>query len=420
MNIFQNLSFLLLFSGTLSAQLDFDLKASGAIIMNAETGVILFEKNAHVLHYPASITKIATAAYALKEQGHKLDTVLTAEHHHIAWVKEEAKARSNYTIPSFYLVPGASHMGILKGEEMILRDLLYGMMVASADDASNVIAQFIGGTIPNFMTDMNTYLKELGCHNTYFMNPHGLHHPKHQTTAYDMAILTREAMQNPHFRDMVGTVKYKRPKTNKQNESTLFQTNLLLRNGKHKYSKAVGVKTGYTSKAQYNLVAAAEDGERTLLIVLLKCPNRETAFQMSREMFEKAFEESKVTKNLVQPGPQKPVLSLANSSATLKTFTKNIAKVSYYPSEEPKLKLMVYWDDLDLPVSKGERVGEFQVQRDDGYVFQKVPLYAQNDVKKRLYSRVRDSFDFTLILKVLLSGAAVLLIGGLAWQLRRK
>jgi D-alanyl-D-alanine carboxypeptidase (penicillin-binding protein 5/6) len=124
------------------------------------------------------------------------------------------------------------------------------------------------------MTQLNDYVKRLGCTSTTFYNPHGLHHPKQQTTAYDLAVITQDALKNPVFREMVATVRYTRPKTNKQEPSTLVQTNRLLRTGPFYYPKAIGVKTGYYSLAGNNLVAAAKDGERTLIAVVLKANER--------------------------------------------------------------------------------------------------------------------------------------------------
>src|SRR6185437_6437502 len=143
------------------------------------------------------------------------------------------------------------------GEEMPLKEYLYGMMVRSGNDAANVIAEYVSGSIPTFMQELNDYLKQIGCLNTTFCNPHGLHHPDHKTTAFDMALLTREAMKNPVFREIVSTVRHKRPKTNKRPAAVLVQTNRIIKSGtQYYYPKAIGVKTGYHSRAQNTLVAA--------------------------------------------------------------------------------------------------------------------------------------------------------------------
>ncbi len=181
------------------------VSAEAAILMNADTGVILFQKNPHVLHYPASTTKVATVLWALKKAGNNLDVMVTAKKDVLGTITEEERSRSNYTLPAYLMVPNTSHMGLKAGETLSLRNLLYGVMVVSAGDASNVIAQHLSGSVPKFVDEVNAYVKELGCKNTLFTNPHGLYDPKHQTTVYDMALMTKEALKNPIFREIVAT-----------------------------------------------------------------------------------------------------------------------------------------------------------------------------------------------------------------------
>ncbi len=123
-------------------------------------------------------------------------------------------------------------MGLKKGEVMSLRHLLYGAMLVSANDAANVIAKYVGGSVSEFMDELNGYLHSLGAEDTHFMNPHGLFHPEHQTTASDMALIASEAMRDPMFRKIVSTVHHTRPKTNKQEPTTMLQSNKLLKKGK--------------------------------------------------------------------------------------------------------------------------------------------------------------------------------------------
>ncbi|MEM1283363.1 MAG: D-alanyl-D-alanine carboxypeptidase family protein, partial [Chlamydiota bacterium] len=336
--------FLLFFLFPITANsLDLNISAESAILINANTGDVLFEKNAHTQHYPASITKVATALYTLHVYHDKLDTLIEAEHDAVASVAKEAKKRSNYTLPAHWLEPGATHIGIKRNEQLSLRDLLYGMLISSGNDASNVIAQFIGGSVSNFMTDLNNHLVELGCSQTKFCNPHGLHHPKHLTTAYDMALITKEAMKSPDFREIVKTVRYTRPKTNKQSASTLIQTNRLLRKGKNYYNKAIGVKTGWTSDAMNTLVASAEHNGRTLIAVLIKVKERDTIFQEAKLMFETAFNQPLVQRVLLKAGLQRYVLKHPEASREVTTYIAKDVCIDFYPAEEPNLKCKLSW-----------------------------------------------------------------------------
>lgn len=140
------LLFLIFFAAFLQASpLTLKVQAESAILINPDNGRILYEKAPYALHYPASITKVATALWALKQKGRALDELITASGDSVATLAEEAKRRGNYSMPAWWLVPGSTHMGIKKGESLLFRDLLYGMMIASASDASNVIAEHVGG-----------------------------------------------------------------------------------------------------------------------------------------------------------------------------------------------------------------------------------------------------------------------------------
>jgi len=372
--------FLLIFilSGALQAErLSVPVSAQAAILINAETGAVLYEKNAGVPLYPASITKVATALYMLKVQGENLEPLVAAEHDSVASISEEAKKRANYTLPSHWLETGASHIGIKRGERLSLNDLLHGMMVASGNDAANVIARYIGGTVSGFMEELNHYLKELGCKNTYFCNPHGLHHPKHVTTAYDMAFISQEALKNPLFRNVVKTVRYTRPKTNKQKPATLVQTNRLLRKGKHYDARAIGVKTGYTSDADNTLVAAATHEGRTLIAVLMKAKERDAIIQDAKRLFDAAFSQTRVQRILLKKGPQRYALNLAGARGPVRTYITTNVCTNYYPAEEPDFNCRLYWDkNLSLPIEKEQRLGEIHLMTEEGRVLQAVPVFA--------------------------------------------
>jgi len=136
------LAIVIFFPGLLKAEpIDVTVKAESAILINMDTGAILYEKNAHKVQFPASITKMATALYTLHVYGDKLDTPIKAENDSVASISKEAKKKSNYSLPAFWLEPDATHIGIKKGESLTLRDLISGMLISSGNDASNVIAQ---------------------------------------------------------------------------------------------------------------------------------------------------------------------------------------------------------------------------------------------------------------------------------------
>lgn len=375
--------------------LKISLVADAALLINADTGAVLYEKNARTQFYPASITKIGTALYALKKRGSNLDDVLTADQESVASVTAEQKVRSNYKLPAYWQEVGGSHIGIKTGEKLSLRDLLYGMMVASGNDAANVISQYVSGSIPTFVAEMNAYLKEIGCKDTCFLNPHGLHHPDHKTTAYDMALMTREAMKNQTFREIVSTVRYTRPKTNKQEPTTLVQTNRLLRSGQYYYSKAIGVKTGSHSKALNTFVGAAQNEGRTLIVVLLHNKERNDNFKDAIALFEAAFKQPKVQRILLRAGSQKYAIKVDGAVKPVQAYLKDNISIEYYPAEEPQVKAMVFWDKLVLPIAKDQKIGELRVVTSEGAVLQSVPVYAQDEVKESWINWFGSYFSMT-------------------------
>ncbi len=379
-------------SAAFCKHLQIHVKAEAAILINASTGAILYEKHAHKLMYPASVTKIATALYVLKAKGNQLDENVIIGQDAVASITEEAQARSNYTLPAYWLTPDSSLMGLKRDEEVSVHDLLYGMMLVSGNDASNALAHHVSGSVPNFMVKVNGYLKKIGCLHTTFYNPHGLYHPQHQTTAFDLSVMAKEALKDPIFCQIVSTIHYKRPKSNKQEATTLVQSNKLLRTGKFYYPKAFGVKTGYFSKAGHNLVAAARQDDRVLIAVLLKNKERNDMFSDAIKLFDAAFAQSKLERTVLQSGPQQFVLEVEGAANPITTYLQNDLNLTYYPAEEQPIKCLLYWSDCSLPISKNQTVGEIKIQGLDGKILMAAPLLAQETVNASLFYGVKKFF----------------------------
>lgn len=363
-----------------SQPLNFNLPCDAAILMNAETGVILFEKEPHALLYPASTTKVATALYVLKYKKESLQTTIIAEHDAIATLPQETKRKLNYTCPAYWLEPDGTHIGLKKDEQMGLQDLLKGMLIASGNDAANVIAHALGPTVPVFMDKVNAYLKEIGCQRTSYYNPHGLHHPQHKTTAYDLALMTKEALKEPLFCHFVAQKNFLRPKTNKQDATTLLQTNRLIRPGSLFYAKAIGVKTGYHSLAKHAFIAAASSEGRTLIAVLLGYKDRKKIFEDAAKMFETAFNQPKVRHAYLKEGKQTFSKEIDRGGVPLQTYLKEALTLDYYPAEDPGAKCLLYWNVPPLPIAENQLVGELQLVSKEGNVLKKAPLLALNEV----------------------------------------
>lgn len=355
--------------------LDVRVDCPAAILINGNTGAVLFEKGAREARYPASLTKIATCVLALKQCKDQLGEPVEAVQDCIGAVSENDKRKSGYKKhPPHWLVFDGCHIGIKRGEILSLNDLLHGMMIASADDASNIIAHHLGGSVQNFMEKLNQEMISWGCKDSCFLNPHGLHHPDHKSSAYDIALMAKEGMKDPLFRKLVSTVTHTRPKTNKQEATPLVQTNRLLKKGPHKYEHALGIKTGYTSDAGYCLASAAEKGDRFLISVVMGAKENNHRYQDTKALFEAAFNEEKVTKTLLEAGPQEIRIN-SDKLGKIHTLTKEALKVSYYPSEEVDLKLKLQLNELGSKASPGEIVGTLLALDKEGAVQGSIPLY---------------------------------------------
>jgi len=254
------------------------VNAESAVLMDLSSGAVLYEKNAHKPQYPASITKIMTTLLAIENCS--MGEIVTFSHDAV-----------------FGIEMGSSHIGIDEGEKLTVEQSLYAIMLASANEVSWGVGEHIAGTLSDFADMMNARAKELGCLNTHFVNANGLHHDDHYTTAYDMALISREAMQYETFRKITATKRYTIPPTNKHDIDNIFLNHhqMLMGNNypQYKYEYCIGGKTGYTSKAGSTLVTFAKKGDMELVCVVMRAngaASPENEYTDSTGLFNWAFE----------------------------------------------------------------------------------------------------------------------------------
>lgn len=253
------------------------------IVMEASTGKIIYEKDAYTKVPPASTTKIMTAILAL-EHCELTDTATVSRN-------------------AIYSVPvGYAHAYLKEGEILTIEQLLHVLLIPSANDAANVLAEHIAGSINSFTTMMNTKALELGCKNTNFVNTNGIQEKDHYSTAYDLALIGRYAMQNETFRKIVSTTKYTLPATNKYAENNRYFENtneLILPDNRdsvdnYYYPYATGLKTGYTNAAKECIVASAKKDDKEFILVILGAERTENGlsgrFLDCKNLFNYAFE----------------------------------------------------------------------------------------------------------------------------------
>lgn len=248
------------------------VNSSAAILMEAKTGAILYEKNSDERHYPASITKILTTLVALENAD--LDDNIKFTRKVLDGVEQDS-----------------SRIGVEPKEMISLENCLYAVMLASANDVSAGVADNIGGSVKKFAKMMNEKAKELGCENSNFVNPHGLHSKKHYTTAYDMALITQAAIQNEDFCKISSTLTHIIPKTKKTVEKRyLYNHHKMLQDTKYHYDGIEYGKTGYTTKAGNTLVSVAKKGNLELICVVLEAEGHQNAYKDTKKLFNYGFD----------------------------------------------------------------------------------------------------------------------------------
>lgn len=247
-----------------------ELYSETAVLMDADTGQILYQKEKDKKMYPASITKIMTAMLALK-YGNLSDPI------------------SMSYDAVFSIDRQSSHIALDVGEQITLEQALYALGIESANDAANGIAEHVGGTMADFVKMMNAQVDMLGLKNTQFANAHGLPDENHFTTAYDMAIITSEAIKIPELIKFFSTMRYEVPPTNEQPETRYFNNGNKFLNGVTLYDGILMSKTGWTSEAQHTLVTVAQRNGTTLIAVVMKSSQANQKWQDTISLLDYGF-----------------------------------------------------------------------------------------------------------------------------------
>lgn len=233
--------------------------AASAILMDADTGTILYAKNIHEEEYPASTTKLMTCLLVMEKEGVSLNDMISFS------------TEAVYSVPS-----DGSNMGIDAGDAMTLEECLYGILLISANEISNAVGEYVAGDAQSFVDLMNERARELGCLNTHFNNAHGYTDPDHYTSAYDLALIAREFFKNELLSKISRTLTYHWYPTDTQPDDMLLSTKNYFVRGIYECEGLVGSKTGYTDESRNVLVTCAERNGMKLIAVIMK---EETPYQ---------------------------------------------------------------------------------------------------------------------------------------------
>lgn len=326
------------------------------ILIEANTGKILYEKNSNDVRFPASTTKIMTAI--LTVENCNLDDVATVSHNAV------------YSIPYDY-----THASLNEGEELTIEQLLYALMIPSANDAAIVLAEHISGSVEEFAKLMNKRAEELGCKNTHFVNPNGIHSKDHTSTSYDLALMGKFAMQNSIIRKIVSTTQFTLPATNKYSKAdrTFNNSNDLLNTySRYYYEGTTGVKTGYTGEAGNCIIASAKKNDFEVILVVLGGESTNTGLSQRyldcKTLFDYAFnnyslktlnEKNAVLKQITVRGATEETQNLnVLIKDKIEIFSENSADLS---SLEPEITLD---ENLMAPISANSAIGKITYNYD--------------------------------------------------------
>ena len=354
------------------------IEGTSAILMDAKSGEILYEKNAYEKRDPASIAKIMTCLVVLESLELNQEVISTID---------------------FDGSTGGVGIEIKKGEVFTVEQLLYALMLSSANDAAEVLAIEVGGSIDNFSDMMNDRAAMCGAKDTHFNNPNGLNatDKSNVTTAYDLTLISREAMKNEMFRKIVGTVDYKLPKTNKSKARNLINVNRTVSDGEsefkeskgyteytkkgfYRYEGAIGVKTGYTSLAGDCFCGWAVKEDTTLIGIVLNSSTYETRFEDVIKLWDYGFEKYYTyhianTSDIISEIPVK-----RGKKSDVNVSVKSDLDITLnadYKSKGITTEIDTP-EKLTAPVKKGDEAGKLIVYKDGVPVAEEILIAAED------------------------------------------
>ncbi|MBR3249643.1 MAG: D-alanyl-D-alanine carboxypeptidase [Clostridia bacterium] len=350
---------------------EIEVNAKAALMIEKNTGKIIYEKNINEQNYPASVTKILTAILTIEK----------CDLEEIATVSQSAISN----IPSGYVIAP-----LYEGEQIKIKDLLYALMLKSANDAAYVLAEHVGGSVNGFSEMMNNKAKEIGCKNTHFVNPNGIHNLEHYTTAYDLYLITNYAMKNETFSKIVSTYQYTLPATNKYSYSNriMENTNNFINPNSAYYNQNVkGVKTGTTDQAGNCLITDSADSGLEFITVVLGAETSNSKFSETRKMINYAFDNYTLTKVY---GKGDIVTNIEVEKATKETKNLNLVTSEDFlvvnninTNVADMTPEIILNENIVAPIDKGQEIGTVKYNVEGKEYTSK--LFAENDVELKTY-----------------------------------
>lgn len=335
-----------------------DFHATSVLFMDGNSGRVLYEKNGYEVLPMASTTKIMTCLYAL-EHGNP-DQIVT--------VSEKAAQAPQVKL------------GMKKGQTFYLSDLLYSLMLESHNDTAVAIAEAVEGNVDTFCKKMTEEARSFGCEKTTFETPNGLDSENHHTTAYELGLITKKALSNSDFRKIIQTSSYSFSSSDGKNQYSLTNHDAFL----SQYEGAIGVKTGFTSKAGYCFVGAVESEDRLFISVVLACgwpPHKTWKWEDTKKLMDYGTEHYK-NQILLCPGDYSlPILPVTNGqNKTVDLFFQD--SVSFLVKDDEAIQVKENLPkSLSAPIKANEAVGSLDVYLND-QLLASVPVYTKSSSKR--------------------------------------
>lgn len=345
-----------------------EITATSGTVIDCIDGKILYSKNMNEKLYPASLTKILTAILVVENCNMQDEVII-----------------SKSAIDS--VQPGYLTANIQVGESLTVEQLLNILLISSCNDAPNALAEHIAGNAEQFVVMMNNKAKEIGCQNSNFTNCNGTHDENHYSTAYDMALIGKYAMQYEEIRNITNKISYKLGTTNKYDkEDRLYETSneLILSGSENYYRYAKGVKTGFTTPAGYCLMAYSEKDDIPLVAVIMKATTSDSRYSDAKKVLNYAYENNSI-RTIAGKGQNLQTLKIKNATketeklnAILENDIKAVVKnENQNTNVEPKIEIQ---DKLKAPIQKGKVIGKVTYEI-EGKAYT-ANLIAETEVKK--------------------------------------
>ena len=370
---------------------DVKIRASAGVVMNADTGEVLYSKKGQHRYYPASCTKILTALVALETWKGDLSKVLTVSRNAV-----------------YGIDPESSHIALDVGERITREQALYALLLASANDAAVVIAEDAGGSEKGFAKKMNAKARSLGLTHSHFVDPHGLYNKAHYTTPQDLAAIMQAALKNKTFVKIFSTISYTIPKTNKSKKRVLWNNHRMIRTKYYYYPGVIGGKSGYITKSRFNLVTVCRKKGMHLIVAVMHGSTAEDMVKDTKKLLDYYYDHYHAVTVPVQAsgisvaGIKNVKTSLSGGSLSV-IVPKSVSK--------DNLKTAVRIKHMRLPIEKGETIGTIDLM-ENGQVL------ASTKIKSAERLTIWDSSMFRIFLCS--AGAVIILAALLAVTRRRK